>query len=268
MRASSRSLVGRLALAAALLPTLAWSGPRHLSVGGPNYQEFGGDANNLPVSCRLTEADLLGRARGLASVRAAMQVFASRGYVPVTAADTAFNVCRDEAPGSIVTLAYRKPGAWIDSNHVAVPLILVATMLSPETGAAATTVTGGMAVVDGVNGLVFSADSLAAFRASDPSFEMRLVRGGGGGPTRRIGTESVNDDVWRQIVDPNSRFNKYIHCVGWAGIACVMGAIRMGSVGAAPVKIAALLAEPEFGLLLIEACLSIAAISCLKEILF
>jgi hypothetical protein len=261
-----RTVILLAAIAFCSMPP-AHAAPRHLPPGMPLITDYQGDGNHLPVGCNRSESQLLSHARAMSAVQAAIQVFQRRGYIAVTGADTAYNVCDDATPGSVVMLAYRHPTAWIDSNHVVAPAILISTTLNTVSGEPLTSVSGGTFVADGQSGQIFSADSLPSLRASDGSFDMvpRLGRDGGG-PRARIGAEGLGDDLWRELRNPESSFNKYIRCVGISGMVCLVTAVRIGGPLGIPSKIAALMAQPELALALIYSCLTIGAIECLREL--
>ena len=93
--------------------------------------ERAGGPGDLPVGCQYSPEELVYWARhNMPDVQAAVEEFNRRGYVMVPAADTAITGCPNGVAFSGVTLAFMKPGAFIDSSHVVAPMILVTTRLN------------------------------------------------------------------------------------------------------------------------------------------
>jgi hypothetical protein len=220
-----------------------------------------GDPGNLPVGCRTSPEELVHWARHrMPDVQVAIDEFARRGYVSVPAGDTAVTGCARGVPFSGVTLAFVKPGAFIDSAHVVAPMILVTTRLHILTGEPFTQVSGGLMVGDGEAGLVYSADSLGMFRDTDPSFDVRLSTVGGA-RKRDVSREGMFD-IFR---DNGSSFNQFVRCAGWGTIACVATAIRFGGPVFRAMKLAVLLGQPELGLALLGSCALVSALGCFGQ---
>jgi hypothetical protein len=241
---------------------LAFVEPRKDALDQPPTEGIG-DPGNLPVGCRYSPEELVRWAReNMPDVQAALNEFARRGYVAVPAADTAVSGCRNGVPFSGVTLAFVKPGAFIDSSHVVAPMILVTTRLHPVTGESSTRVSGGLIIGDGEASVVYSGDSLGTFRHTDPSFDVRPGPSGGGGPRREpVGREGLSD-VFR---DNDSGFNRFIRCTGWTTISCVVGVLRFGGPAFGPLKIAAILGQPEVGLAILGGCALVSGLGCLGQ---
>jgi hypothetical protein len=209
------------------------------------HEQFAGDPHNLPVQCQRTPQELIAFARNMPAVQTAMSIFASRGYVARSIADTAIIDCSLEL--SAVALAYSKPGAFIDSFHVVVPTIVVSTHLT-EFGDPVTKVTGGLLVADGQAGLVYSGDSLAIFRDTDHSFDVN---------------PNTGQPAPESMFDPDSRFNRWARCTGLGTVGCFIGVLRIGGPGFTTMKLAALEVEPQIGLAILESCALASGIGCL-----
>jgi hypothetical protein len=219
----------------------------------PTRDDTGGTDHNLPIGCRYSPDELEEWARTqMPSVREAMWRFESRGYVRAAAADTAYNGCAQGFEGSVVTLTYIKPGAFIDSAHIVLPTIMVVSRRWNEQ--IETTVSGGLIALEGPTGRIFMADSLAQF-AADGSFD--IVKGGGS-PRGRVGSEGIWDDVQ----NPRSRLSRWVRCTGWGSATCILTALAWGGPQYTPAKIALLLDAPIGGLGLLTMCLVVSGIGC------
>jgi len=241
-----------LILALCLVPCVAFGGVRRIDDPPSPHPDRIGSGNDLPVGCRFTPQQIEDWARTMMpAVQQAMREFDRRGYQRIAWADTAVNGCEYGLYESIATLAYRKPGALIDSTHSAWATIVVVTRVAPATGEPATVVSAGMLVVD-ANGRVFSADSLAQF-ANDRSFNVST------GPRRRGRmTESLGDE----IRDPHSCLNNWARCAGWGTSACVLGYLLGGGPLGMTAKLAALVDAPATGLALVSFCFITVGIGC------
>lgn len=221
-----------------------------------------GDPANLPVGCRTSPEELVHWARhNMPEVQTAIDEFARRGYVAVPAADTAVSGCSRGIPLSGVTLAFMKPGAFIDSSHVVAPMIVVTTRLHILTGEPVTQVSGGLMVGDGQASLVYSGDSLGTFRYSDPSFDVRPAIGGGGPKRQPVDREGMFDT----FRDYDSVFNRFVRCTGWTTISCVAGVMRFGGPAFGSMKVAAILGQPEIGLAILGGCALVSGLGCLGQ---
>jgi hypothetical protein len=213
----------------------------------PN-QQFEGDPHNLPIECQRTPDELIAYARTMPAVQTAISIFELRGYLARVVADTAFTDCGLGV--SAVALAYAKPGAFIDSMHCVVPTIVVSTRFT-EYGDPVTKVTGGILVGDGQAGLVYSGDSLAMFRDTDHSFDVN---------------PETSQLVSNSMLDPDSKFNRWARCTGLGTIGCFVGVLRVGGPGFTTIKLAALEAQPELGLAVLESCALASGIGCLGNL--
>ena len=172
---------------------------------------FGGSADHLPVRPNLGWREAVAWARTMPAVQTAMRVMADRGYVSLGVHDSA--LVSIDPPATAVVFPYARPGLELPPFHYGQPLLMVVTTLGRE-GEPATTVSGGVAIVDCEHGTVFSADSLQAYAASDASFEVQTVASGEGGPYERRYDPNT---AW--FTNTDSRFNKFIRCWGMAALA-------------------------------------------------
>ena len=243
-------------LLALLCPSLAFAQVRTLPAEPRHDVERSGTGGTLPVGCRYTEDELEQWAPRIGLVQEAMTRFAARGYQRIAVADTAVNGCMAFGQNfSMVLLAYRKPGAFIDSSHVVWPEIVVMTRAN-ENDELSTTVTAGLVVTDGATATMFPADSLPQF-ASDRSFDVEPHRGGG---RQRIGVEWMEPPGFDR-----SKFEKYLRCVGWGTVGCVIRVAKApGGVNLA--KLAILIDQPELGLGLLASCMAYSSFICLSAL--
>ncbi len=170
---------------------------------------FGGSADHLPVRPNLRWQEAVAWARTMPAVQTAMQTCAARGYVALSAHDSA--LVSIDPPATIVVFPYSRPGLVLPKYHYGQPLLMVVTTVNQE-GEPATRVTCGLLVVDADKGTAFSADSLPALAASDPSFDVETIAGGDGGPEQRRYNVVPTTQNW--FTNPESRFNKFIRCWG------------------------------------------------------
>lgn len=177
-------------------------------------QTFGGSSDHLPVRPNLTWRQAVAWARTMPAVQAAMQTCAARGYVAQTAHDSAL-VFIDQ-PATVVVFPYRRPGLVLPQYHYGQPLLMVVTTLNQE-GEPATRITCGILIVDADKETAFSADSLPALAASDPSFDVQTVADGDGGPEQRRYRVVTTTQNW--FANPESKFNKFIRCWGMNSLA-------------------------------------------------
>lgn len=242
-----------LILVLCLVPCIAFGGVRRIDDPIGTLPDRVGTGNDLPVGCRFTPQQIEDWAcTQMPAVQQAMRAFERRGYQRIAWADTAVNGCEYGLYESIATLAYKKPGAFIDSTHAAWATIVVLTRVSPATGEPATVVTAGMLALD-TQGHVFLADSLAQF-AHDRSFNINT------GPRRRGAMpEGLADDA----ANPHSCLSIWARCTGWGTGACVIGVVLGGNPIGFAAKLAALVDAPAAGLALVSVCLITVGIGCI-----
>ena len=178
---------------------------------------FGGSSDHLPVRPNLTWQEAVAWARTMPAVQTAMQTCAARGYVALSAHDSA--LVSIDPPATVVIFPYRRPGLDLAPFHYGQPLLMVVTTLDLASEPA-TRVTAGVVILDAENNAAFTADSLPAYATSDASFDVETVTGDGGPENRRY-TIVPTGSGW--FTNPESRFNKFIRC--W-GMNSIMTCIR------------------------------------------
>ena len=250
---------------AALLTSLAFllaagaatshADPRLFGVDDPPPAlTFAGDAFNLPVGPSVTSDQAVQSALGLSPVRAAMDEFSRRGYLRRADSDTAIFIF-GSVPATFAVIAYNKPGLAPGPNHFGAPLILVGTKLLPG-GEPTTSCTAGILVVDTLNHVAFSGDSLPELAATDHSFDVGFSSGDPGDPIRLRGPLAVtssNDTPW-------TRFNKFIKCAGLSANLCVFRAILAIEIN--PFAVVLIATNPEAIAATIATCAMYAAATC------
>jgi hypothetical protein len=202
--------------------TAAGAAPRRMSTGDYDHIFFRGDADNLPVGTFVTPDDAISWALTMPRVVTALQEMQARGYV----AHPDYNRAgiTSNPYGTHVFFAFEKPGLLQTEQHASSPVLVVSTFIDGS-GTPYTTVVGGIIFVDRNTGQMFTADSLAAYRDSDPSFEIENAGGGGdSGDPLVIPVKKV----YRTGVDPELR-NKLIGfagCAALANTAVIIGTVR------------------------------------------
>jgi len=198
---------------------------------------FGGSSDHLPVRPNLRWAEAVAWARTMPAVQTAMQTCTQRGYVALSAHDSA--LVSIDPPATAVIFPYARPGLALAPFQYGQPLLIVVTTLDQES-VPSTRVTAGIVILDAQNNAAFSADSLPAYRSSDPSFDVETIADGEGGP----GERRYNVVTWPNwFANQESRFNKFIRCWGVAALAtCIRPLFNFTRT---PVGTVILYTEPE-----------------------
>ena len=169
---------------------------------------FGGSSDHLPVRPNLTWREAVAWARTMPAVQTAMQTCAARGYVALSAHDSA--LVSIDPPATAVIFPYQRPGLVLAPFQYGQPLLIVVTKLGQD-GEPATRVSAGVVILDAEHDAAFTADSLSAYATSDASFDVEVAAGDGGPENRRYWP------IWFNNQD--SKFNKFIRCWGMNSLA-------------------------------------------------
>jgi len=199
----------------------AQAAPRRINTGDYDNIYFRGNADNLPVGSFVTPEAAIEWAMTMPRVTAALQEMQSRGYI----AHPDYNKAgvTTNPYGTHVFFAFEKTGLVQTPEHASSPVLIVSTFVDGG-NVPYTTVVGGIIFVDRNTGQMFTADSLAEYRTTDPSFE--IVNGGGGGaedplviPIKKTYGTGVDPDLRNKLIG-------FAGCAMLANTAVIIGSVR------------------------------------------
>lgn len=144
------NLLSVAALALTLLGHVS-PGATTFEIDEGNPDSMAGSLYNLPIGPNVSEPHAAAWATGMPAVRAAMDYFRSRGYVPRPEYNRAAN--NSTPPATIVFLAFEKPGFVSEPGHLSAPVIAVHSVLT-DAGVAKTTISSAFADVSLTTGLL------------------------------------------------------------------------------------------------------------------
>ena len=204
------------------IATAAGAMPRRIGNGDIDNIFYRGNADNLPVGSFVTPEVAVDWALTMPRVQFALQEMQMRGYT----AHPDFNKAgiTTSPVGTHVFFAFEKSGLVQTPDHASSPVLVVSTFLDAA-GAPTTTVVGGIIFVDRHTGLMFTADSLATYQQSDPSFEVENIGGGGDPgdplvvPRKKVNTAGIDPELRNKLVG-------FAGCAALANTAVIVGAVR------------------------------------------
>lgn len=178
--------------------------------GGPGYAA--GSSGNLPIGTNQSRAEIIAHSLTMPTVIVAVEECIRRGYVRLPGEDHASFFYNPG--GTVVFLAFEKPGLSPPQGTAGAPLVVVGSMMNSANDIQ-TRITGGLIFVNLETAEVTTGSDYPQHSNSDRDFDGEDLTGGGGG---------------RHLVTPNGflpnhkvkRIKRYAACAGFGNAICLV----------------------------------------------